>query len=788
MQRVNFNFNWARTFGRPLPWETGKNARIVNLPDDFVLNLERKPDAPGGSRVGYAGDGFAVYTKKFDVPEEWYGKQVLLNLDGAYMCAEVTLNKEQIGMHPYGYTPYTMDITKWLRSDMVNTLMISTQSMQPSSRWYSGAGLYRSVEIWLGEPCYLDPRDLFITTPEVSAENALVHVEAEITNSTDMQRDAEIHVCIGDKEVSQKENLKPGKTRVVLELSMENPLLWDDITPNLYDVRIAVSAEGQESDITETKIGIRKIEVDAVNGLRINGRKLKLHGGCVHHDNGMLGACAYPDAEERKMQNLKAAGFNAIRTAHNPPSAALLDACDRLGILVIDEFFDCWRIGKNQNDYHQWFADWWKRDIEYTMRRDRNHPSVYCWSFGNEIQEAMSGHSDAVYWTKAQADFIRTIDSTRLVTNGGMFLPKHMTCDGFPGGPGGPPTVADPYMTEELQEACWREMVDCLDIVSLNYSFRNYEQFHKLFPDKALQGTETQGIDAWGNREAVYNNDHVIGDFMWTAHDNLGEAGAGRAYWEPEREFRGLLAGWPWLSCFQGDLALDGERLPRSYYRKVIWGMDEGIYLFVKHPCHAGQQVLGTGFHWNDVKASWTYPEEYIGKPIDVEAYADCDVVEFYVNDELKATVKPKDMIAYATVNYEPGCIRAVSYKDGEECGENIIQTTGCGERIVLKTEKDVLKADGMSLCYVSVTLVDSMGQRIMDADCELNVSVYGAAELAGLGSNNPCTTENYGNHRRMTWNGRAMLVLRAGLETGVSEITVTADGYPAASVTLSVI
>ncbi len=778
MQPVSFNFGWERSLGQVLPWEKNPNTVPVSLPDDFVLDLPRSKDAVGGSKVGFTGNHFATYTKVFEKPADWEGKRVLLNLDGAYMFTEIILNQDRIGQHPYGYTPYTLDITDLLRSDLANTLDITTQTMQPSSRWYSGGGLFRNITVWVGEPVYLDPRDLFITTPVVEKERAVVKVLVPVTNSLSETRTVTVSVVlsIDGQPVSSAEKtlVAAGRhtTDTELFLSVEHPQLWDDVTPDLYDIKIEVQAEGMEPDITCKKVGLRKITISASGGMKINGRPITLYGGCIHHDNGILGARALPRAEERKIRNLKAAGFNAIRTAHNPPSDALLDACDRLGMLVLDEFFDCWRTGKNQNDYHLFFEDWWKRDIEYTVRRDRNHPSVYCWSFGNEIQEA-NGYSNCEYWMKAQADWIRELDSTRLVTCGGMFLPKNMTCDGFPGGPGGPPARIDPYANEEETNRRWISMISNLDIVSLNYSFRNYEQFHKLFPNKVLQGTETEGIDAWGNRCAVFGNDHVVGDFMWTAHDNLGEAGAGRSYWEEEKEKTGLMAGWPWLSCYQGDLALDGERLPRSYYRAVIWGKDSGIHLFTAHPQYAGKKVMGTGFHWHDVRPLWTYPEEYIGKPIDIEAYADCDKVEFYVNGELKATSEPEEMIFYATVVYEPGTLKAVAYRNGQPVCEDTIVTTGHACGVLLEADGTQLISDGMELTYVTATLVDSEGRRVYDEDVELTADVTGAAVLEGFGSNNPCTPENFGTGRRMTWNGKATLVLRAGLEPGEATLAI---------------
>jgi len=791
MKRVSMNFGWMRTNGELLPWEGWDAGKLVDLPDDFVYDLPRKADAVGGARVGYFSDGYATYTKEFALPADWEGKALRLNLDGVYMNATVKLNENNIAKHPYGYSPFVVDMTGKLRGDMPNRLAIACYGDQPSSRWYSGAGIYRNVDMWVGEPCWLDRRNLIVTTPVATAETGIVKVAATPETLLPAPAAATLKAALswnGTVVASAEAAITidpaaPAET--VLELTVADPKLWDDIEPNLYDLTVSVCAEGQADDVTELKVGIREIKLEEGKGLTINGRPVTLYGGCIHHDHNCIGARAMPKAEWHKIKAMKDAGFNAIRTAHNPPSDALLDACDELGILVIDEFFDCWRTGKNRNDYNLYFEDWWQRDIASIMQRDRNHPSVYCWSFGNEIAES-DGRSEGVYWTKVMAEYIRTLDNTRLVTNGGMFMPKHLVDDGSNAGMGGPPSMRNPYMDKEQQAKDFKEMIDCLDIVSLNYSFRNYAKFAELFPGKWLQGTEHSGADAWGNAQAVAANDHVIGDFMWTAYDNLGEAGAGRSYWEQTRRF-GLMAGWPWMSCFQGDLAMDGERLPRSYYRKVIWGMDDGAYLFTTHPSHTGQPLYGTGFHWHDVKKTWTFDAEWIGKPVDVEVYADCDEVEYFVNGVSVAKAQPEEMIAHALVDYQPGELKIVAYRDGKAVAEDRVETTGPVAKISLTADRTRLDADGMDIAYVECRLEDAEGRLVDWDDRELSASVCGAGTMLGFGSNNPCTEENYGTGRRITWNGRAMLILRAAQSAGALTATVMAPGLPAASVTVDV-
>ncbi|MDO5425268.1 MAG: glycoside hydrolase family 2 TIM barrel-domain containing protein [Eubacteriales bacterium] len=788
MKEISFNFDWKRTLGKKMPWETDRQETTIDLPDDFIIHKKRSPQAVGGARVGYLSDDFGTYEKEFMLPREWEKKPIFLNLDGAYMNTEITVNDHYLGHHPYGYTPYWRELTGLLFFDRKNKISISTQGHQPSSRWYSGGGIYREATLLVGEECYLAPWDLYITTPAAEKEEAKVRGEMWITNTNQENIPAKVRFELrkeGKEAASMERFLElkgQGKTHEIFELPLKNPLLWDADHPELYDASVRIETPHQNCETVSLKIGIRKIQVDAEEGLKVNGRKVTLHGGCIHHDNGMLGAKAFPKAEERKVRKLKEAGFNAIRTAHNPPSKALLDACDRYGMYVIDEIFDCWRIGKNQNDYHLWFEDWWKRDIEATVLRDRNHPSVYCWSFGNEIPEARSFHAEGEYWVKCQADAIRSLDASRLVTLGGMFLPKHLTWDGFPGGVRGPLPVLSPYISEEEEETHFRQMIENLDIVSLNYSYRNYGQFGKYFPGKALQGTETEGIDTWENREAVRKHSFVVGDFVWTAHDNLGEAGAGRSYREEPKEQKGLMGGWPWLTSCQADLALDGERLPRSYYRKVIWGLDKGIYVFTTHPQFTGKPLYGTGFHWHDVRKVWTFSEQDVGKPMEVEAYADCDEVLFEINGKTVAAVTPKEMIAKAVIPYEPGVLCAKAYRNGRFEAEDTIETTGKATQILLVPESDKIRGDGMDLGYVEIFLADDKGRRVFGEEREIQVQVSGAGTLEGLGSNNPCTEEDFTLERRKTFEGKAILAIRAGRQQGTVKITVEAEGLPDAA------
>jgi len=796
MKRIPFNFDWKFTEGTGhfFMARGGGEMATVHLPHDYIINKPRTPDSPGGASMGFFPGGQGTYIKEFDVPEEWKDKTVLLDIDGAYMNSEVFLNGDKLFHHPYGYTAYQVDLTPRLRDDIKNNLRITTQSFQPSTRWYSGGGLYREVSLLIGGRCYIHPWDVFVTTPEVSPERAVVHAAIEVTNTLSEEAEAELNLfAVDEKGETVAESRcraklqQKGKTSLATDLTVHSPLLWDVDDTHLYTLVTVLKVDGEEVDRDETVFGIRKIEIDVKNGFRLNGKKMKLRGGCIHHDNGLLGACAFPRAEERKIEILKEAGYNAIRTAHNPPSRALLDACDRIGMLVINESFDMWRTQKNPLDYHLYFESWWQFDTRAMVLRDRNHPCIYCWSIGNEVPELL-GVSDGAYWAKVQADYVRSLDPTR---------PVSASANGFTAPvPGKPPVPHD--MKKEMQgkpsmglpkdgEDLWgeqtREAAKALDIYGYNYLYGRYAYDRKKFPDRIIHATETHPFHTYDYWKAMLENDHVIGDFIWTAFDNLGEAGAGRVIYDLDAPMRGLIGEYPWLSNWQGDHDLSGHRKPQSYYRKVMWGLDDGIHVFTTHPSLTGKPFYGMGWHWEDVKQNWTFESEYIGKPVKVQAYADCDEVEFILNGKSMGKVKPEELKAVMEIPYEPGILEAVAWRSGEKAAVDRLRTAGKAVKIVAKADRSIIRADGMDLSFISFEIVDESGIPVVADPVEISVKVEGAGTLAGLGSGNPMTEENYGTGKRYTFDGKVLACVRAGRTAGKICIEARADGLESAVV-----
>ena len=788
MQRIPFSFGWERVIGGGFGFFGGMSGGDkVDLPDDYVINLPREEGVIGGPSGGYFPGGQASYTKKFQMPADWANKTVLLDIDGAYMNSGVTLNAEPIGFHPYGYTPFFTDLSQWLEQE--NKLVITTQNRQPNSRWYSGGGLYRSVDVLIGGKCYIHPWSVYITTPNVCAERAVIKIEAGVTNATRKLAPLTLTACIynGNGKLAARGLIAlnapaDSETKGILILEIERPDLWDTENPNLYTVVLEILEDGETVDSHSETIGIRKIEIDARNGMRLNGAPIKLRGGCIHHDNALLGAAAYPAAEERKIRILKDAGYNAIRTAHNPPSRTMLDICDRLGMLVMDESFDCWVTGKNGNDYHLWFRDWWDKDTSAMVLRDRNRACVFCWSIGNEIGDFM-GTEAGVKWAEKQSALVRTLDPSRPVTSA-----IHSVINFEKAGLGS-------FNFEEFAklqgqtENIWTGVVggvdvwgaqterafSHLDIAGYNYIWRRYASDAEKYPDRVIAACETHPFTIYDYWRAARDNPNVIGDFIWTAYDNLGEAGAGRVIWDENDN--GFLGGYPWLSCYQGDMDLDGNRRPQSYYHKIVWGLDSGVYLFTMHPSRTGKPFRGTGWQWYDVFREWTFGDEYIGKPVKVDAYADCDKVEFILNGRSLGFAVPEKYIASMEIPYGKGVLEAVAYRGGNAAARDSLQTSGAPAKIVLTPEKSEISADGLDLAFIKIEILDAENRLVTNAPVEVYLEADGAGKLVGLGSGNPCTDENYGTGKRKTWNGKALAVARASAEAGPIGVTASAPG-----------
>ncbi len=735
----------------------------VDLPNDYSITQPRHPYAQGGPSNGYFPGGIGQYFKTMTFGN---AKHYLLDVDGAYMLTQVSMNgHHEISMHPHGYTPYLTDLSHDVKRGQENVLSITTNGLQTSTRWYAGAGIYRDVHLWEGGEIRLEPWDTFVTTPSLDKVNVAYDVTADREGEVVVR--SEIVDADGNSVASQENKLtvKKGKNYLRVDFTLENATPWEIYDAYLYTLKSTILEGGEVLDEGEERFGIRTLTVDAVNGLRINGKETKLRGGCIHHDHGVLGCADYPAACRRKLTKLKEAGFNALRIAHNPPSELLMSLCDEMGIIVMDEAFDCWNWSKGgQLNYHRWFREWWERDVEYMVKRDRRHPSVIAFSTGNEIPESV-GSKEGDEWSARIAAKIRGLDPSRIVT----------------GCTWGMPSNTDSRSWEERTAAYFAPY----DICGYNYMYERYAADHERFPNRVIWGSETHALNFAKSWKTVMDNSYVIGDFTWTAYDNLGEAGTGASMWAREGHIPGIrLFEYPWRSCYQGDLDLCGYRRPQSYFREAVWLGNAEPRIFTTHPEHYGEAFSGTGWHWYDVLDSWTFGDEYLGKPVKCEVYTDADEIEFILNGKSLGRVKPELAIATMDVNYERGELVSVAYKGGVEVGRSKLATVGAPAKLVLTPETTELDADGRDLCYIDVFVTDENGARIPDSKVELTCEVEGG-ELAGFASGDPKNEDRYGSNICHAFEGRAIAIVRTK-SVGDVKLTVKSAGLEAGTASVS--
>lgn len=775
MQRQNLDAAWQFRLGDPPRWpqkDTGAGWQDVDLPHDWSIGLARDPDAPSTASGGFFPMGRGWYRKTLNVPETWSGKKILIEFEGVYMNAEIWLNDDYLGRHPYGYTTFHIDLTPYLKPGEPNVLKVKVDNAtQMNSRWYSGSGIYRHVWLLTGDQVHVAPWGVYVTTPEVTAASATVRVETQVRNESKAAQTAKLRARLRTPDgniagaMETPLTLEAGKSEIgAYEIDVASPRLWSPNTPDLYQVETELLVDGKVIDSLTTPFGIRSIQFDAQQGFLLNGKPTLLRGGCVHHDNGVMGAEAHDRSEERKVEVLKASGFNAVRCAHNPPSPAFLDACDRLGMLVIDEAFDCWREGKTPYDYHVAFEDWWQIDLNSMVLRDRNHPSVIMWSIGNEVHER-NGKSNGAVWAASLADYIRLLDPTRPITAG------------VNGG-------GDAWPWEETDA-----IFAALDVGGYNYQERQYRPDHQRHPERVMYGSESTAEEAFDHWESVKALSHVVGDFVWTSLDYLGEAGIGRVH--DSDEMRTFLGAYPWHQANCGDLDICGFKRPQSYYRDILWERGSPLYIAVHHPVPGNIETepKTTYWGWPEVSASWTWPERE-GETITVDVYAAGDEVELFLNGASlgRQPAGPEQRhIATFEVPYAPGELKAVGYTGGEQVATCSLATTGAPAALRLTPDRAQLASKSGDLSFVTVEVVDAKGRRCPNATDTIFLTVQGEGRLAAVGSGDPVSTERYRSNQRRAYQGRCLAVVKAYGKPGDITLRAQADGLATAATTITV-
>ncbi|HLP75368.1 MAG TPA: glycoside hydrolase family 2 TIM barrel-domain containing protein, partial [Candidatus Paceibacterota bacterium] len=588
-----------------------------------------------------------------------------------------------------------------------NVIAVRVRNEGRTSRWYSGSGIYRHVWLTVTNSIHVPTWGTIVTTPEVSKEKAVVKIASEVRNSTGAAADVVVHARVlnskGEAVQTTSKNLRlsGNETRIVEQLlQVRSPKLWSLESPELYAAEIGIVAAGKTLDRTLTRFGIRKIEVDAENGFRLNGQMLKLKGGCMHHDNGPLGSATIDRAEERRVELMKANGFNAIRTSHNPPSPAFLDACDRLGVLVIDEAFDCWTVGKNPQDYSVYFKDWAERDIASMVRRDRNHPSVVMWSIGNEIPDQFSAEATA----KMLREAVLAHDSTRPITQA--------ICSDWGNVSRNWDRLSDPAFTY-------------LDVAGYNYLPEHYEGDHAHHPKRVMYASESYPKDFFDYWTLVEKHPYIIGDFVWTAMDYFGESGIGHAM--PSTEKDSFLMPWPWYNAWCGDIDVCGFKKPQSYYRDVVWRRSQ-IEMAVHTPLPDGVWERVSGWGWPDEARSWNWPGQE-GKTLQVAVYSRCDTVRLELNGKVigeKPVSDATKLTAKFEVPYQPGELRAIGLIKGKTVAKTTLKTAGPAKQLKLTADRSAIRADRNDLAYVTVEIVDEQGAVVPNAEIPVRFTLTG--------------------------------------------------------------
>lgn len=791
MERQNFNAGW-------MFYKLGeeKNAKEVHLPHDAMRQQKRIKGLKNGGYTGFFPSGDYCYEKTIRGSEDYCGKTLIVEFEGVFMDSEVFLNDEHIGGRVYGYSHFYVDLTGKLLEGQDNLLKVTVHCSQvPNSRWYPGNGIYRPVYLWTGRAEYLPPESVTITTLSIKPARIILDVNAIKEVDTEIASEIYYH---GEKVASGIGSH--------CELEIADAKLWDISHPELYEARVFLKKGERVVDTSVEPFGIRSLEWNAERGLVVNGKSVKLKGGCLHHDNGILGACEFEAAAYRRIRMLKEAGFNAIRSSHYPLSKTMLKACDELGMYVKDEAFDSWRESQGLYGYSLDFDEEWKKDIESMVNKDKNHPSVIIYSIGNEIPDTATPEGAVI--TREMTEFCHSLDATRPVTvcpnlilnimhqmgvkvsvNGNKIPQKEditdplaVEADSEVGGsalinqlvalaPVMKKFLLTPKRADKAVKACY----EGVDIAGYNYGAKVYEKHHAMHPNRIIMGTETSPCEIAENWELVKRNPCVIGDFMWTAWDYLGEGGAGLI--EYGKSSGSFVKSYPIISAYTGAFDLIGHKDTIGHLASIVWEAEKAPFIAVRPLDKMGEKVKYSSYRTTDAIDCWTW-KGYEGKKTEVQVYSQGTEVELFQNEKSLGKKKLKRCRAFYKVTYLPGTLRVVSYnKDGSKLSQNTLKTAGEETILTCCVDKKVLKAGREDLVFVDVNLTDKEGIVKSAQEMTVRVQVEGAGTLEAVGSGCPETAEEYISDHFTTYQGRMQAVIRSGKAAGKIRVTVSAEG-----------
>ncbi|MEJ6981402.1 beta-galactosidase GalB [Pedobacter sp. P351] len=775
--RTSFNKDWKFFLGDAARAKEASfddsRWRVLNLPHDWSIEGsfdEKNPAKPEG---GGLPTGIAWYRKTFAVPASSSSKNIVIEFDGIYRDSEVWVNGKYLGKRPNGYISFAYDITSCLKFGQPNTIAVRVDnSLQPNSRWYSGSGIYRNVWLTTTSNVAVDHWGTFITTPEVSQASATVNLAVKLKNTGSNSGSVKVNSIVygpnGAKiaeVVSSGVSLKDKVISLTQTLRVKEPKLWSTDNPHQYKAVTRVYTGKKLLDEYVTSFGIRYFKFDAATGFSLNGKSLKILGVCNHHDLGALGAAFNTRAAERQLEILKEMGCNAIRTAHNPPAPELLDLCDKMGFLVMDESFDMWRKKKTSQDYHKDFPEWHKADLEDMVKRDRNHPSIILWSIGNEIREQFDSTGIAI--TRDLVRIVKNLDTSRPVMSA---------------------------LTETVAEKNFMYQAGVLDLYGLNYNHKLYKDFPKNYPGQKFLATETTSalqtrgfydtppdtIRRWprngktklteGNSEIAvssYDNvsaywgstheetwkevkkyPHVSGLFVWTGFDYLGEP---------------IPYPWPARSSYFGIIDLAGFPKNAYYMYKSEWTNTPVLHLLP---------------HWN-----WT-----AGKSVDVWAYYNnADEVELFLNGRSLGSKKKEgeDLHVEWKVNYEPGILKAISRKNGKVILTREVKTAGAPSKIELSADRNTIQADGKDLSFITVRILDAEGNLVPDADNLVKFNMTGNGFIAGVDNGYQASMESFKTPYRKAFKGMCLAIIQSKEKSGEINLQASSEGLQPMSITI---
>lgn len=763
--RYDFNDRDWRNLDLPHDWSI-EDINSTDTSNNRIISGPFDSEAIGGKHSGFTTGGIGWYRKHFKLNKADSNKVVYINFDGIYMNSDIWINGNHVYNQPYGYSAFWLNITDYLHfGDKKNIISVQVKNTDISDRWYSGSGIYRNVALKIVNEIHVAPWGVFVSTPIANKKEAKILMQAVLNNT--FQEDKDIFFRIELKDIDNRLiATKEIQTRihhdipseVTVNLSINSPKLWSVDSPDLYILHCHILENGAVLDTYKTIFGIRSIEYDTEKGMFLNGKPIKLKGGAMHANNGPLGAAAYAKAEERRVRIMKEAGYNAVRCAHNPPSTIFLDECDKQGLLVIDEAFDTWVTPKVRDDYNTYFMNYWKRDLENMILRDRNHPSIFTWSIGNQICTAHDSLGIAI--ARELAEYTKSLDATRPVTSN-VFMRINIRENWLDGSP-----------------EIWKDydaFFEALDICGYSYQSAQYENDHKRLPDRIQFSSEINPKYCFRNWMRAIDNDYVLGNFTWTAMDYMGEASSGWLGFTRSSVF-------PWHSTYCGDIDICGFRKPRSYYRDILFIHDKQLHIFVHTPVPSFDGMNESLWGWDDVKPSWTW-EGFEGKPLQVDVYSSYEQVELFLNDSSlgkKSISRNTEFKASWIIPYSAGTLLTVGYKNGIILDTCTLVTTGIPYKIKLTPERTVIRADRQDLCFIKIEVIDKNSNIVPYADNLIRFKIEGEGKLAAAGNGNPTSIESFQKPCRKAYEGKCLLIVKSTNTAGFISIMAEGKGLKA--------